>query len=237
MRNISIVLCMVLILMLVVGCAKRIAIQFDEIQNGEIVNVETVDGESKSGLVKAKNSAMLILQPVKNDPNLIKVTREQIDQITITPPVYDDKNEIISEWEIQDVRTNKNRILYTIGGMGLSFGASFFIGSLAHRNLTDSENRDEALWGITGLGTILGAWFFQRNGAKKDRESAIAEIRERRYLEAKEKMELQQLKQEEVQKELDKAKTSRRKQDEEIQRLKDRLKERDQKAEQGDNIE
>jgi len=225
------VVCTLFSLTIYFGCAKRVVLNFDDVHTNEVIKVKMVSGKSQDGLVKAKNKSAMMLQPVQDDPGLIKIERDQIDYITANPPVFDDKHEVISEWEIHDRIDHDNRLLYTIGGAGLSFGASFFLGSLMHRNLSDSDNRDEILWGITGAGTILGTWLFRHAGVNKDREIAIDQIREERYNEAKAAMQLELQKQQEVKDELDKLKLNRKKQDEEIKRLKDRLKEREKKVE------
>jgi len=237
MRKLSPIFCVAFILMLMVGCAKKIYVNFDEIQKGELIRTKMKSGETHEGLVKARNSSIIVVQPEKNVPDLVKINKEDVKQISVTPPVYDDKNEIITEWEIQDKLGTRNRMLYTLGGAGLSFGASFFVGSLAHRNLEDSEYQEEALWSITGVGTVLGAWLFHRAGAKKDRELAINEIRELRYMNAMKKMESEREKRREVKEKLNKLKSNKKKQDEEIERLKNRLKDRDKKVQQGDGRE
>jgi len=216
-----------LMILLLAGCAKRIPVAYDEVEKDALVNLKTVSGQSVTGIVKSKQPTMLIVQYDRNKSSLQKINRNEIVDITAKPFTRDYQNKVISEWEIEDNQGSRNTWLYTIGGIGLSFGASFFIGSLLHRSMSESDSRDAALWGTTAAGTALGTYMFTKAGKNKDRNVAIAEIRENRYQVAKKEMELEKRKHERIQKELQGMKAARDKQNSEIERLKNRLKKRE----------
>ena len=111
-------------------------------------------------------------------------------------------------------------MLYTIGGGGLSFGASFFIGSVLSRRFDDADQGRTAMWTTAAAGTVLGTILFAKAGAKHDRYIAIEKIREQRIELAKKQAKQERLKRMELQEELKKMKAERKKQDEEIMLLK-----------------
>ncbi len=90
----------------------------------------------------------------------------------------DDAGKPISEQEVSAKKSNKNFLLFTIGGGALSFGASFFIGSLIDRG-ADSANQS-ALWITTGIGTAAGLLYFAHQGKVRDFNYAIEEIKAER---------------------------------------------------------
>lgn len=220
----------VLVLMFVyVGCSKRYVVNYDMVKNNSLVNIKTNSGASYEGIVKLKKPSFIVLNTNRNSTNAQKIERTSIDYIKTAPPVFDYQKDVISEWEIDNQKGTKNTWLYTIGGAGLSFGASFFAGSLVHRGMDTSENKDEALWGITGTGTLIGTALFMNTGRKRDREAAIMEIRDKRYDLAKKEIDQKKKKHDEIHQELEREKEERAKQESEMKRLMERIKERDDK--------
>lgn len=92
--------------------------------------------------------------------------------------LVDEKNQPITQEEVAAKKKNKNFMLYTVGGGALSFGASFFIGSMIHRS-TNSEDRT-ALWAITGAGTVVGTALFAHNGKVRDFNHAVEIVKDSR---------------------------------------------------------
>jgi len=88
--------------------------------------------------------------------------------------VYDDFGNGISEEEIRMHLSKKNTTIYGIGGGLLSFGISFFMGSLVGQSL-DQGSRIFAATTVGGTG--LGTWLFLHAGRNKDRNEAIQAIR------------------------------------------------------------
>jgi hypothetical protein len=213
------------------GCSKRMLISYDQLQKENLVQIKTKSNTSYNGIVKTKKPDFVILQTARNSKALSKIAKKRIYSIHAKPPVYDDQKKVISEWEVQDNQHSKYTMLYAIGGAGLSFGASFFIGSLIHRGMSDSEHGNTLLWSTTGGGTVLGAYLFTRRGKHKDRQASILDIRERRFAIAQKDMAAQKGKSKKIKKDLNKIKDDRQKQKREIERLKKRIKERENKNE------
>ncbi|MBD3287898.1 hypothetical protein GF337_03765 [candidate division KSB1 bacterium] len=217
------------------GCSKRSIVNYDLVKNNSLVSIEMNSGASYEGIVKLKKPEFIVLNMARDRNNHKKIERQQINQIKASPPVFDYQKNVISEWEINDKKGTKNTWLYTVGGAGLSFGASFFAGSLVHRGMSESENRDEALWAITGTGTLIGTAIFLNTGRKRDREAAIMQIRERRYELAKKEMDQKKNKRKQITTELEKEKKQRAKQQAEMKRLMERIKKREKAGNEREN--
>ncbi len=216
-------------LLIIFGCAKRIPISYDEVKPNALVKIQTFSGQTCNGVVQEKKGDHLLLKVNRYDNHLTAIKRKEIASITGREFVYDGIGEIVSEWEIEENQKNKNFILYSIGGAGLSFGASFFIGSLIHRNLDDTENSGKILWGTTALGTAAGTYLFARTGKKRDRYTAIDQIREQRFQAARNQFEDQKKKRNSIQEELEKEKAVREKQERELRLLKEKVKNKKKK--------
>lgn len=216
-------------LLITIGCAKRMLINYDEIQPNALVKIHTYSGQTCNGVIQEKKIDHLLLKMSQHDNQPIRIKREEIASITGSEFVYDGMGEIISEWEIQKNQKSKNFLLYTIGGAGLSFGASFFIGSLIHRNIDDAENGSKILWGTTALGTTVGTYLFARTGKKRDRYLAIEQIRELRFKAARNQFDNQKKKRDSIQQQLEKEKSERTKQEQELKLLQEEVKNKKKK--------
>ncbi|MDZ7332405.1 MAG: hypothetical protein ONB13_04580 [candidate division KSB1 bacterium] len=211
------------------GCAKRIQFSYDEIKPNSILKIQTVSGKLWNGLVQTKSSDHLLLKQSRLDDQYVKINRSDIIRITGRQPVYDDLGEVISEWEIQDQRTNKNLALYSIGGLALSFGASFFIGSLVNRSIEDADRGQQLLWSTTAAGTAIGTYLFARLGRDKDRQLAIEKIRDQRFAAAKGKYEERRKKHELIRQQLEKEKAEQERQARELKLLQEQIKSKKEK--------
>lgn len=143
-------------------------------------------------------------------------------------PVYDEARKPITEQEIQKYQNNKNFVLYTIGGGALSFGASFFLGTLIDRALDDSDG-DLVLWATTGAGTLIGTVLFANLGKNRDRRQAIELVKEKRKEEAANKLTDEKLKQQKIEQELKSLETIRQQQEAEKKRLLEEIEKRKNK--------
>lgn len=208
---------------LITACAKRIPLSYDQVQPNAVVKVVTNSGQTYRGLVHDKNYDYLSLQLQPNEPVVHKISRDDIETITARPFVTDASGVIISEWEIQQRQRSKNFYIYMAGGAALSFGTSFFIGSLINRSMDDEEQGEKAMWVTTGIGSAVGTFLFSRAGRQRDRSIAIEQIREQRFRMAKERYEKEQSKRKQVRTELEKEKQERARQEAEIQRLKEQI--------------
>jgi len=106
------------------------------------------------------------------------IPKSRIKSIRRKPPILDDFREGISEEEIQMKKTSKNTLFYTLGGTALSFGTSFFIGSMLANQMDD--NGGMALAGTTIGGTLIGGLFFNKAGRNMDWQESIVKIRKER---------------------------------------------------------
>ncbi|MBN2012474.1 hypothetical protein JW960_24305 [candidate division KSB1 bacterium] len=219
------------LVLLISSCAKRIPVSYQKVEDNQYVNVRTRNGESFEGIVKAKQETYLVLQKEAQSKSLNKIARNNITEILSAPPVYDYENKIISEFDIQKIQHGKNARLFTIGGAALSFGTSFFAGSLLQRGLASDDSTNAVMWGVTGVGTIAGTGWFFHKGKTKDRAVAIEAIRDYRYRLAEKEMEKNKGRKQEVSQEMEKIKQERARQDEELKRLMERLKQREETKE------
>jgi len=216
-------------LILVSGCAKRVPISYDQAQPNAVVQITTNSGKVCDGQIDKISPTHLVLRTDKYSNSHITLNRNEISTISGRDFVYDGQGEIISEWEIQSKKKNRNVYFYTLGGAGLSFGASFFIGSMIHRGMDDSDAGQTVQLTTTGAGTVLGTLLFARSGARRDRIAAIEDIRDERYNLALDKMNAEKEKRQKVQQELSKLKSDRDKQNKEIEQLQEQVKKQEKK--------
>lgn len=91
-------------------------------------------------------------------------------------PLIDNAGQPIPAKAVEAKKSSSNFILYTIGGGALSFGASFFLGSLVDRAANDEDNT--GLWVTTGVGTAIGVVYFAHSGKVRDHNLAVIAARE-----------------------------------------------------------
>jgi hypothetical protein len=160
---------------ILVGCAKRVLVTYDHIEKTNSAEVTLTSGRKIKGtVVKTEPHQLTLLQ---KDQKLRRVTKSTIRTIMIKQPVYDEFGNGISEEEIESVLTKRNTIIYGIGGGALSFGASFFVGSLIGHS---GEKGGTILAASTVVGSGLGTVLFVKAGKARDRHNAIEKIRDRR---------------------------------------------------------
>ncbi len=172
----SSLLLVVLGLFIFAGCAQRILVKYDQVERTNRVKIVLTSGKKIEGTVVKADPYQLTL--IKKNRQLKTVPRSSIRYIKRQPPVYDDFGRGISEEEIQSVKTNKNTLIYGVGGGALSFGASFFVGSLVVGQ--SKENGGTILGATTLLGGGLGTGLFIHAGNARDRREAMEKIREKR---------------------------------------------------------
>ncbi len=159
-----------------IGCATRFYdVKYDEVERTNYVEVMLASGNKAVGTIFKLEPYQLTL--LKEDRKLVQVNKSSIRSIRRKTPVYDYYGRGISEEEISSVQTNNNMVIYGIGGGALSFGASFFLGSLAAQ---DSASGGTVLPASTFAGGGLGTFLFIRAGKAKDRKVAIETIRNKR---------------------------------------------------------
>ena len=154
------------------SCAKRLAVEYGQVEKTNSVDVRLMNGKKVSGIVEEVEPHQLTL--LEKNETVRVIAKPTIDRISRKPPIYDDFGNGISEREIKSVKKNRNALVYGIGGGILSFGASFFVGSLV------GKNSMPALIATTGGGGVLGTILFTSAGKARDRKQAIESIRETR---------------------------------------------------------
>jgi len=165
LRRIVILICLVLFLY---SCTNYTMTSYEQVEATNYLEIIKFSGEKITGtVIDVKPHQIIILQ---DDESRRAVTRSSIRSIKQKEPVYDEFGRGISEPEIAAVKTNKNRTVYGIGGGILSFGASFFLGSLF-----GEEGNTVAI--TTAGGGVLGTYLFIHAGSRKDRKDAITKIR------------------------------------------------------------
>jgi hypothetical protein len=159
---------LIIIIVLIIGCAKRVLVPYNQVERTNSIVVSQMSGKKIEGTVLKKEPHQLII--LEKDRSQIVIAKSSISTIKRKPPVYDDFGRGISEEEIKLKKTNTNALIYGIGGGALSFGASFFVGSLVGKELGAT----------TGAGGVFGTILFISGGKAKDRQVAIDRIREKR---------------------------------------------------------
>lgn len=221
MRDRQLILCLLIgLLLITMGCAKRVILSYDQAPPMAMVKIGTVSGQTFNGTIEEKNSESLFLRTKKNTRSLTRVNRDEIVWISGGEVVYDGAGKIIPESEIQEYKQNTNFLIYTLGGAGLSFGTSFFLGSLIHRGMDDDANGRKVMWATTAAGTTVGTFLFAKSGKRRDRTVAIESIREQRFNLVKEQFENQKKKRSDVKNALEKEKSEHAKKQAELERLK-----------------
>ncbi len=184
------------IFLVMIGCAKRISVNYEEVEKTNSVNVRMVSGKKASGIVEKVEPHQLTL--MEKNRALRVISKPSIVEIRRKPPIYDDFGNGISESEINNRKSIGNTLVYGLGGGLLSFGTSFFIGSLISQQ---TEHGSTALLLTTGVGGTLGTVLFTRAGSMRDRKIAIDKIKdERRAVQITIKKEKQEKSSEEIEK-------------------------------------
>jgi len=161
---------------IIAACAKRIPVTYERVERTNRVEVTLVSGNKIEGTVSKIEPHQLTL--LLKGRKLGVISKSSLRSIKRKPPVYDDFGGGISEEEIHSVETNRNTLIYGIGGGALSFGVSFFVGSLVSKSM--EENGGAVLASTTAAGGVLGTGLFRRAGKAKDRRVAVENIREKR---------------------------------------------------------
>ncbi|HDQ45642.1 MAG TPA: hypothetical protein ENN17_09145 [bacterium] len=164
-------------ILLVTGCAKRMLVPVGQVEKSNDVEVRLRTGERLTGTVIRKDPHQLVLS--LNDGATVPVPYSAVQTIRRKPPVYDNLGKPISEIEIGRGTTHRHATVYGIGGGLLTIGGSFFAGSLI---ANETDGGAGVIAATVGGGGGLGTFLFLRAGKARDREEAIARIRRERQL-------------------------------------------------------
>jgi hypothetical protein len=194
------------------GCSKQVLVNYPDVEKNNWVTVTLFSGETVTGNVVKAEPYMLTIQDKTGRQRSVEAS--QVRKIKRIPSYYDDFGNAISENDIARVRTNRNATIFGFGGGLLSFGTSFFIGSLIAQNTQDGG---PALLATTAAGGILGTLFFIQAGRQLDRKEAALKIQNQRKSTQIDRSQKQSL--DEIRKEVD----DEKKKQEELRRQREKL--------------
>ena len=137
-------------------------------------------------------------------------------------PLRDDSGEPIPPKAVQAKKSNSNLVLYTLGGGALSFGASFFLGSVVDRATNNETNT--ALWVTAGIGTAIGIAYFAHAGKTRDHNLAVLAAREDRKTNIAQKLTTEKERQQKIEQEKRRLLLEREKQEAERKKILEKLK-------------
>ncbi len=173
LKSIAIVLAVCMIF--VIGCGNRALVNYGQVNETNYVYTKLVTGKTYEGTVLKSEPHQLVLK--LKDGTQKSISKSSVESIKRKPPVSDDYGKGISEDEIKQNMQNKNAAVYGIGGGILSFGASFFAGSMVGNSM---DNGGSVMLATTAAGGGLGTLMFVKAGKAKDREEAIMRIQDER---------------------------------------------------------
>jgi len=202
------------------ACSSWKTVTVNEIAPKNLVEITLVSGQTVQGEIIATESQQIV---IKIKEKTYKVDRSNIASVRTKPALYDEQGDIITEDDISRIKTHKQMTLFTIGGTALSFGASFFIGSMIQRSLLEDDTNSAPRIAITALGTVLGGTFFAITGNKRDRNTAIEIIRDLRASKTEDTIVDEKTKRDDINKELDQLIKDRKAQQAEIEALKKKI--------------
>lgn len=139
-------------------------------------------------------------------------------------PLRDQAGNPIQKEEVEAKRTSKNFALYTIAGGALSFGASFFLGSLLDRSFDKSNKSNSALWITAGLGTAIGTILFAHGGRVRDHNLAVLAVQSDRKTDKADQLAAEQQRRRKIEEEKKRLMRKRLEQEKERKRLLEQLK-------------
>ncbi|MFC1569774.1 hypothetical protein ACFL4L_06030 [bacterium] len=157
---------------LFVGCTKQVLVPYHDVEKNNWITATLDSGEKIEGNVLRAEPHLITIR--NRNGRHVAIEASRIQKIKRIPPEYDDFGIALSEDEINKEKTNKNATIYGIGGGLLSFGASFFVGSMIAQKADDGGT---VMAAVTGAGGILGTTLFVQAGKRQDRKEAVQRIR------------------------------------------------------------
>ncbi len=223
MKRFSLLILTLLLTLSLTQCAKNIPVAFDAANSNQEVKLTLKSGQSIVGVINKKEATSLT---ILNEETGQEQTFQKSDIASIEKLAaeYDEAGNVISRAEIKKARTNKNLILYSIGGTALSFGTSLFLSSVISRASSDSF---QVVNPISIGGTILGAGVFSYLGHRRDTRMAIEKIKDQRKQKAEVKLKQELSHKKQLELELQRLKQEKERAEKERQRLLKELKKKD----------
>ena len=168
----------------IVGCSGQSGlVDLSDEPAGASVDIKLVDGTEDHGvLLKKEGDIVKYISTVTQKPEDLELSR--ISTIEYSDKVYDLNGGMISESVIGDAKGSGKTIGYGLGGFLVGGLIGFGAGALF---ISATENSTALIYPIIGVG-IAGAVFLGMKGSDLDRESAIDEIRMKRYEESRKEL-------------------------------------------------
>lgn len=139
----------------------------------QTIRITTHDGEQVSGIVTHANADAVLLRDAagKERGFLTRSIRSAVGP----RPVLDDHGLIVSEAEIDSVKTSTHLTTYAFVGGFMSGGVSYLFSRMINNEILHNH-RDAPLYIATVTGVSIGTILFARAGHAKDREKAIDNV-------------------------------------------------------------
>jgi len=211
----------VILLSWLVGCAHWTPVKLEEVRPKETVQLSMRSGAKVTGEVVITDASHLVLQEAAG--RTYRIRAEDISSIKKKPGAYDGAGMPISEREIAASKGHRQLFLYTLGGTALSFGMSFYLGSMGQRALQEDQTDKTVTIATTAVGTTLGTIYFALKGDKKDRQHAIQQITEERHRASEEELKAEKAKKAQIEAELERLRREQQAQEREIETLRKQI--------------
>ncbi len=203
------------------GCAHWRPVTREELQPKETVQLTLRSGNKVTGEVIAIDASQLVVQDEAG--RAYRIMAADISDLKRKDGAYDDSGAPISEREIAATKKHRQLFLYSLGGTALSFGVSFYLGSMAKRGLQEHQTDNTLTVATTAAGTALGAIFFALKGDRKDRQYAIQQLMAERRRASEAELEAERARKARIEAELEKLRKQQQAQEREIEALQKQL--------------
>ena len=184
MRKIVSVILIISFNLYIIGCTGQSGlVDLSDQPAGASVDIKRVDGTVDHGvLLKKEGDVIKYISTETKLPEDLDLSR--ISSIQYSANVYDLNGGTISESAISDAKGSGKTIGYGLGGFLVGGLIGFGAGALF---ISATENSTALIYPIIGVG-IAGAVFLGMKGSDLDRESAIDNIRMKRYEESRKEL-------------------------------------------------
>lgn len=203
------------------GCAHWRPVSREDLRPRESVQLTMRSGTRVTGEVMAVDTSQLVVQDEAG--RAYRIMADDIRDIKRKDGAYDDSGAPISEREIAAAKNHHQLFLYTLGGTALSFGVSFYLGSMAKRGLQEDQTDNTLTVVTTAVGTALGAICFALKGDGKDRQYAIQQLKAERRRASEAELEAERARKARIEAELEKLRRQQQAQEREIEALQEQL--------------
>ncbi|RMI04975.1 MAG: hypothetical protein D6681_08775 [Calditrichaeota bacterium] len=153
------------------GCSASRYLAVPEIEKGQAVRLYLASGAIVEGIIIERGGTELtVVLEEDHQPHVFKFS--EIRRVERSPKNYDYQAYPISEAEIEKYRTNRNALVYPVGGAVLGFLSGVAIGLPVWLAADDPPP-----FFVGGVGAVIGSIYFATRGMRKDREDAIQRVR------------------------------------------------------------